>query len=555
MLRLLAGVALAVAPTFTGEAGGSTKFIDVAWEAGVRFQHVSGAGNEHHMPETYGSGVAFLDYDADGLLDLYWVNSGSLEDSESSLVATNALYRNSGDGTFVDRTKASSVGDAGYGMGVAVGDYDNDGDLDMYVTNYGPNVLYQNAMEADVPTFHILTHEAGVADDGWGTSAAFSDVDLDGYLDLYVANYLNYSIEDHPSCKVAGTDLTIYCDPRRFSTQRDRFFHNLGPAEGWAFKDRTEATGLVQDLGKELGVLFLDVDLDGDQDLYLACDLTPNLLFMNEGGLFKDRGLASGTSLNDEGELEAGMGVDAADVDGDGLPDLFVTNFQWQSNTLYRNLGGGFFLDATSALGLEGASMPYLGFGTGFIDYDNDSDMDLFVANGHVDENVEQYDAASRYEQRNQLFENQGRGRFSEVEAGSVMETEGVSRGTAFGDYDNDGDVDIAVSNSNGMAHLLQNQEGNHNHWLGIQLKGEANCDALGARVTVESGGRKRHLQVHRTRSYLSSSDARLLFGLGTKAEADAVTIEWPNGTVQVLGSTKADQYLVVMHPSADQAH
>ncbi len=554
MRRMKMGVALALVPLSISRAASTSEFVDVAWQVGIRFQHVSGAQGERHMPETYGSGVAFLDFDADGFLDLYWVNSGSLVDSGSTQVATNALYRNSGDGAFVDRTEACRVGDTGYGMGVAVGDYDGDGDLDVYVTNYGPNVLYRNETEAEGRRFRPVTDAAGVADDGWSTSAAFCDVDEDGYLDLYVANYLEYSIADYPSCKVDGTNLLIYCDPRRFAPQRDRFFHNMGPAGRWTFEDRTEATGLAQDVGKELGVIFFDGDLDGDQDLYLACDLTPNLLFLNEDGVFRETGLASGTSLNDEGELEAGMGVDVADVDEDGLPEIFVTNFQWQSNTMYRNLGGGFFLDATAALGLEGASMPYLGFGTGFIDYDNDGDMDLFVANGHVDGNVEQYDAASRYEQPNQLFENRGDGRFSEVETGQGgLGSTDVSRGTAFGDYDNDGDMDIAVSNSNGRSQLLQNQGGHNNHWLGLQLlRGKSNRDALGARVTVEFGHRQTHQQVRRARSYLSSSDARLLFGLGSKDEVDSVKIEWPDGTVQMLGRTKADRYLVV-HASDGQ--
>jgi hypothetical protein len=554
MRRLLMGVTLALLPLWMSRAESMAEFVDVARQAGIHFQHVSGAQGERLLPETYGSGVAFLDYDADGFLDLYWVNSGTLGDSGFVQVARNALYRNSGDGTFVDRTKACRVGDTGYGMGVAVGDYDGDGDLDMYVTNYGPNVLYRNESGGEGPRFRTVTDAAGVADDGWGTSAAFCDVDEDGYLDLYVANYLDYSLTDHPSCTVDGTNLLIYCDPRQFAPQRDRFFRNLGPAQGWTFEDHIEAAGLAQNVGKELGVIFFDSDLDGDQDLYLACDLTPNLLFLNEDGVFHETGLASGTSLNDEGELEAGMGVDVADVDEDGLPEIFVTNFQWQSNTMYRNLGGGFFLDATAAFGLEGASMPYLGFGTGFIDYDNDGDMDLFVANGHVDGNVEQYDAASRYQQPNQLFENRGDGRFSEVETEGLGPTD-VSRGAAFGDYDNDGDMDIAVSNSNGRSHLLRNQGGHNNHWLGMQLRGgRSNRDALGARVTVEFGDRRTHQQVRRARGYLSSSDARLLFGLGSRDAVDSVTIEWPDGTMQILGRTKADRYLLVVHPSDSQA-
>ena len=521
-------------------AAAESRFVDIAQSAGVDFVHRSGATGARYLPETYGAGAAFLDYDGDGVLDLYLVNSGRLPGLSNEPEAANALFRNEGVGRFADVTDATGVGDRGYGMGAAVGDYDNDGWADLYVTNFGANALFRNE---GVGRFADVTDAAGVGCPGWGTSAAFADVDLDGDLDLFVGNYLDYPTKDPLVCRIGNSEERLYCDPRKFDGQVDRLYIN----EGRAFADRTAEYGLVSTAGKELGVVFGDYDQDGDPDLYLANDLVPNMLYRNDGARFVDRGLASGTSLNDEGAVEAGMGVDMADADGDGDLDLFVTNFQWESNTLYSNLGGGFFADATVASGITRASMAFLGFGTGFFDCDNDGDLDLFVANGHVYDNVEKVDRAAEYAQRNQVLENDGAGTFVERgERGPGLALVQVSRGSAFGDIDSDGDLDIAVNNSNERPALLRN-DADVGGWLGLRLQGAAsNRDAIGARIALTTDGRTLVREVRRNASYLSSHDPRVLFGLGNAEVAERVEIRWPSGTVQVVESLPGRQYVAI---------
>jgi hypothetical protein len=519
------------------------RFVDVATESGVDFKHNNGARGERFLPETYGSGGAFLDYDGDGWLDLYLVNGGRIPGLSDVPLARNELYHNGGDGSFVRRADAAGVGDVGYGMGATVGDYDNDGDPDLYVTNFGPNVLYQNRGDGTFVDVSI-----GVDDGGWGTSAAFVDVDLDGDLDLYVGNYVEYPITDPLICRVGNSGERLYCDPRKFEGQSDRLYINGGSESGWGFVDRTRAMGLHGVQGKQLGVIFGDYDLDGDPDLYLANDMTPNMLYRNDGGHFVEKGLASGTSLNHEGGIEAGMGVDMADADGDGRADLFVTNFQWESNTLYRNLGHGFFTDATVASGINKTSMTYLGFGTRFFDYDNDGDLDLFVANGHVYDNVKKVDHASSYAQRNQLLENTGDGRYVENEdAGPGFDLQQVSRGAAFADYDNDGDVDIAVNNSGQQATLLRNDGGNAANWLGLVLRGvQSNRDALGARIKITVQGRTLVRELRSGGSYLSAHDPRMLVGLGAAEQVERIEVLWLGGAKQVVESVAGNQYLLI---------
>ena len=525
---------------FCCNAAAQSRFVDIAQSAGVDFVHRSGATGARYLPETYGSGAAFLDFDGDGVLDLYLVNAGRLPELSNAPEAANALFRNEGAGRFADVTLAAGVGDRGYGMGAAVGDYDNDGWADLYVTNFGANALFHNRGEG---RFADVTDAAGVGCLGWGTSAAFADVDLDGDLDLFVGNYLDYPTKDPLVCRIGNSEERLYCDPRKFDGQVDRLYIN----EGRAFADRTAEYGLVSTAGKELGVVFGDYDQDGDPDLYLANDLVPNMLYRNDGARFVNRGLASGTSLNGEGVAEAGMGVDMGDADGDGDLDLFVTNFQWESNTLYSNLGGGFFADATVTSGITRASMAFLGFGTGFFDCDNDGDLDLFVANGHVYDNVEKVDRAAEYAQRNQLLENDGAGTFVDRgDRGPGLALVQVSRGAAFGDIDSDGDLDIAVNNSNERPALLRN-DADVGGWLGLRLRGAAsNRDAIGARIELTASGRTLVREVRRNASYLSSNDPRVLFGLGNAEVAERVEIRWPSGTVQVVEGLPGRQYVVI---------
>ena len=525
-----------------GSAAAESRFVDVAQSAGIDFVHRSGATGARYLPETYGSGVAFLDFDRDGALDLYWVNAGRLPELSTAPPAANALFRNEGAGRF---ERSGGAGDRGYGMGATVGDFDNDGWADLYVTNFGPNALFHNRQGR----FADVTASAGVGCPRWGTSAAFADVDLDGDLDLFVGNYLDYPTDDPLVCRIGNSAERLYCDPRKFDGAVDRLYIN----EGLAFADRTAAFGLVSTAGKELGVVFGDCDQDGDPDLYLANDLVPNMLYRNDGARFVDRGLASGTSLNGEGGVEAGMGVDMADADGDGDLDLFVTNFQWESNTLYRNLGGTFFADATVAAGITRASMAFLGFGTGFFDYDNDGDLDLFVANGHVYDNVKKVDRAAEYAQRNQLLENVGAGAFVDRgDLGPGLALVQVSRGSAFGDIDGDGDLDIAVNNSNDRPALLRNDAVGGGGWLGLRLQGAAsNRDAIGARVELTTGGRTLVREVRRNASYLSSHDPRVIFGLGHAEVAERVEIRWPSGVVQVVEGLPGRQYVVIQEEDA----
>ena len=516
-------------------ATAEVQFVDVTAAAGIAFHHRNGATGEKHPYEPLGSGVAFLDYDGDGWLDLYFVNTAG----------PGALYRNRGDGTFEETTERAGVANSGCGMGCTAADYDNDGDTDLYITCYGPNILYRNNGDG---TFTDATVVAGVGDPGVAMGTAFADYDMDGDLDLYVANYLEYRPELNKYCaRVKG--IRIYCGPNAFPPQPDVFYRNNGDG---TFTDITESTGLVADAARELGAVFLDYDNDGDPDLYVCGDMTPNLLYRNDGGRFTEAGLMAGCSYSDEGTVLSGMGVTAGDYDNDGFFDLFVTNHQRETNSLYRNMGNGFFADVTFASGLGVPSLSSLALGTVFFDYDNDGDRDLFVANGHLDDNVELFDTDVTYPQQNQLFRNEGNGRFTEVanSAGPGLALMQVSRGVALGDYDNDGDLDLAVSNNNEPAVLLRNDGGNRNHWLALRLVGAgapfSNPDGIGARIKVVANDLVQVDEVRGGSSWLSQNDLRVFFGLGVKERIELVEIRWPSGVVQQLKDVEVDQLLTV---------
>lgn len=518
------------------------QFIDVAKAAGVDFHHTHGGSGELFYVETMGSGGGFLDYDGDGNLDIYLVNGAPLPGYRTAEAPTNRLYRNEGRGRFADVTAVAGVGDTHYGMGCAAADFDNDGDTDLYLTNFGPEVLYRNEGNG---TFADITRGAGVGDSLWSTSAAWLDYDNDGWLDLYMANYIDFSIEDHRPCYQRG--LRVYCDPDKYDSVPDRLYHNEGDGR---FKDATADAGLAQTPpGRGLGVACADYDLDGDIDIYVANDETPGLLLRNGGdGRFQEVGLFSGVSHNGSGEVESGMGVDFADYDGDGYPDLFLTTFSFETYTLHRNMGNGFFADVTEAVGLAEATFLPLGFGTRFFDYDNDGDLDLFCANGHIFHNVAQLESSLTYEQTNQLLRND-QGRFTDVSAsaGPAFQIARVSRGAAFGDYDDDGDVDILVTNNNGLAELLRNEGGSRQHWLTVRIVGtKSNRDGIGARLELWAGGRRQVREVASGASYLSTHDLRVHFGLGTSKRVDRLDINWPSGQVDRWEDLDADQFLVV---------
>ena len=538
-------MALAISLSGSGVGAGTPIFTDVTVESGIDFVHTNGATGRKYVIETVGPGAAFLDVDADGDLDVYLLNGAPTgPGAVPSPQLVNRMYRNSGAGTFVDRTAGSGLGDDGYGMGSCAADVDNDGDLDVYVTNFGPNRYYENDLPAG--RFVDRTAAAAVGDSAFSTGCAFADVDADGFVDLYVANYHDFSYANHKLCAEGGSGLQLYCGPESFNGVRDHLFRNQ--ADG-TFTDETEARGLLSTDGKELGVVFGDIDLDGDPDLYLANDKTLNFLYLNKGGgHFDETGLLAGVAYNEDGDVEAGMGVHLADYDGDMLPDLLVTNFQWETNTLYRNVGGATFLDETFNAGFGKSSIPYLSWGTQFFDVDNDGDRDAFIASGHLESDVEIYENTT-FAQRNQLFLNDGSGRFEEIIPiqGSALDERQVSRGAAFGDYDDDGDIDILVANVSERPQLLRNDTVGAGHWLRLRLEGtRSNHSAIGARVTLKAGSQQASAEVATGGSYLSQSDLRLHFGFGSATVVDSVSVSWPSGVVQVLTHVAVDQQHVI---------
>ena len=524
-------------------------FVDATDEAGIDFVHTSGRSGRKYGVETIGSGAAFFDYDRDGWMDLYIVNGGDLPGYVSEQRPKNALYRNAG-GEFVEIAEESGVADAGYGMGVNTGDYDNDGDADIFVTNFGANALYRNeGMEAGWH-YRDITAQTILGDDkSWSTGASFVDVDLDGDLDLYVANYLDYSFEEGEFQTAGGLRRPRrHLAPTEYPGRREFLFRN----DGGRFADITAAVGLLNVECRELGAVFFDFDEDGDPDLFQGNDATPNFLFRNDGGRFVEVGLFAGVAFNEGGKPEGTMGVDAADIDGDGRLDLAMTNFQWESNTLYRNQGDGLFKDASMAAGLAATSLDRLAFGINFLDADLDGDPDLYVVNGHIDEDIDRFDPQASYAQRDQLYLNDGSGRFTEIAAGLELTAALVGRGSAVADYDNDGDPDILLVNTAQRAVLLRNETRAKGQWLALDLKGSAsNRDGYGARVAVDVGGRVQIAEKRSAASYLSQNDARLFFGLGTGERAERVVIDWPSGVRQELGPLRGGQVVEGVEPDA----
>ncbi len=519
----------------------SVEFMEIREQAGIDFMHFDGRTNQRYFTETLGAGCGVFDYDNDGDLDIYFVNGADLKYPERSQ-ATNALYRNNGDGTFTDVTEEAGVGHKGYGFGCCVGDYDNDGWTDLYVTNFRSNVLYHNNGDG---TFTDVTREAGVDSPIWSTGCAFADVDNDGDLDLYVANYVLFSVETNRIWRVGR--VLVYSSPRVYDGLQDAFFRNNGDG---TFTEDSEAAGLINPTGRGLGVVFGDYDNDGDVDLYVANDANENYLYRNDGtGHFEDVALFAGVSFSEHGMVENGMGVDFGDYDNDGWLDLVVTNFHNQVNTLYHNEGNGFFTDVSSASHTGEISLPDMAWGADFFDYDNDGFRDLLIANGHYQDNVELYDKTTTYAQRNHLFRNHHDGTFTNVSmnTGSGMRSVEVSRGTAIGDLDNDGDLDIVISNSAHPPNVLINEGGEQaGHWLNLQLIGtQSNRSAIGARVTVISSGLRQMEEVRSGSSFCSQNDLRLHFGLGPASEA-TVEIRWPSGQIERFEHVAADQFLLV---------
>jgi hypothetical protein len=541
--------ALAAASAPTGQTPG-VSFTDAAEQAGIAFVHDHGGSGTRFLIETVGSGLAAADFDNDGWIDVYFVQCAATPGRVANRRLINTMLRNVGDATFVDITDAAGVGDESYGLAAAAADYDDDGFVDIYVTNFGANRLYRNNGDG---TFSEVGVTAGVDDDGSGASAAWADIDGDRDLDLYVTNYLQMTWENHKACGTP-TGMRSYCGPDVYPPESDVLYVNQGDG---TFRDGTVTAGVGNDAeGKGLGVVFADYDDDGDEDIYVANDGERNFLYVNNGdGTFYDDGLLAGVGFSEDGRPEAGMGTDWGDYDGDGRLDIVVTNLSRETNSLYRNVGQSMFSDVTYTAGLGTPSILLVGFGVNWIDVDNDADLDLFVANGHIIDNIQAFTDEIHYAQPNHLFINDGSGNFTESHEryGPGLALVKVSRGSAIADLDNDGDLDVLVNNSNQRADYLRNDGGNDaGNWLQMLLIGrDGNRQAIGARVTLRSGeaAQPTGMQVQEVKagsSYMSSSPATLHFGLGDETAA-AATIRWPAGATEQVDALQAGRLYVIV--------
>ena len=536
-------VLLLGAPAWITRAQGiNVHFTDVTDQAGIKFKHVS-TPEKKYIVESMSGGVALFDYDNDGYLDIYLVNSLTVDLVKSKQKTRSALYHNNGDGTFTDVTDKAGVGDIGWGMGAAIGDYNNDGWDDIYVTCLGANHLLKNNGNG---TFTDVTQKAGVGDPRWSTGAAFVDYDNDGKLDLFVSNYVDFDVNNLPefgkgrTCQFKG--VPVQCGPRGLKGAGDSLYHNNGDG---TFTDVSKKAGVSDPDGYYgLGVIASDFDDDGLVDIFVANDSTPNFLYHNNGdGTFKDVGFPAGVAVNENGGEQGSMGVTLGDYDHDGRLDLFITNFDDDYNTLYRNDGKGSFTDVSYAAKVAAVSLPYVGWGTWFFDYDNDGWPDLLVVNGHV------YPQLPTYRQRNFVHRNNRDGTFAEVGAqlGAPFTEKHTGRGVAFGDIDNDGDVDVVINNLDGPPQLLRNDGGNAGNSVLIKTVGvKSNRDGIGARIKIVSGDLTQIGEVYSGGSYLSQSDLRVHFGLEKRTTIDLIEVHWPSGTVDKVTNLSANKIFTI---------
>jgi hypothetical protein len=555
LLALFTGLPVPASATDPGDE----LFTEIAEDAGLHFQYFNGMSGEYYFPENLGGGVALFDYDKDGDLDVYLTQGHMLGEGKTLKDAlfppragtrfSDRLFRNDialdGNGKpviqFTDVTEAAGIDAAGYGMGVTTADIDNDGWVDLFVANFGSYQLLHNNGDG---TFNDVTQKAGVDAPGWGVSAAFLDFDRDGHLDLYVANYVHFELAKNKPC-YGLSGARDYCGPNFFRPMQDRLYRNRGDG---TFEDVSVDAGINHAAAPGLGVISGDFNQDGWMDIYVANDGEANQLWVNQkDGTFKDEAFMAGVAVNMEGAPEASMGVDAADFDGDGDEDLFMTHLLGETNTIYVNDGEGWFEDRSIATGLAAPSKGYTAFGTTWFDYNNDGWLDLFVANGDVRVMPILVRAGDRYplHQPNQLFANE-QGKFKDItaQAGTVFQLSEVSRGVAVGDVDNDGDSDIVVANSNGPVRLLINNTGNRNHWLGLRLLNEQGQDAIGARAVIRlSDDRSLWRRVHVDGSYASASDPRILAGLGDSSKIRTTLVYWPSGSIEEWPDLAVDRF------------
>jgi hypothetical protein len=514
---------------------------DVTGKTGITFRHVDGSSGNLYIMETVSAGLALFDYDNDGDIDIYFLNGAALKGTAYKTLPRNALYRNNGNFRFTDVTDTSGLGDTGFGLGVAVGDYDNDGHADIYVNNYGPNVLFRNNGNG---TFSDVTEKAGLGGtDDVGAGACFLDMDNDGHLDLYVSNYILFSYEKNVVFMRGPTKT--YASPTAYRYPADSLYHSNGDG---TFTDVSGISGISAHQGTGMGAVCFDYDDDGDTDIFVANDSMENFLFENDGaGKFEEMALMAGVAYDLNGKPQGNMGVDCGDYDNDGLLDLYVTSYSREWAVLYKNLGKGIFEDVTFSTGSGEETYANATWGTGFADFDNDGDRDVFVAVGHLQPEV--YSDLLAYHARNELMMNTGDGKFVNVTdtCGDGLQVKQSSRGAAFDDLDNDGDVDVVVLNSRSEPTILKNETENNNHWLQVRLIGtKANRSAVGARVKVTAGELTLIDEIHSGRGYQSHYGLRLSFGLGNHSTVDTLEVSWPGGETDRYKNIQANQMITL---------
>jgi hypothetical protein len=549
-LRILAGTAgyakLSSLPAVASTSPSAYPFEEVSSAASrITWVHTAGKSAEKYLPETTGAGCAFLDYDNDGWMDIYLVNSGKCDFYNPNSPLRNALYRNNRDGTFTDVTEKAGVAGTGYGQGVAVGDYDGDGFPDMYVTQYGRSILYHNNGDG---TFTDVTEKAGVAAPGWASSAVWFDYDNDGRLDLFVCQFVEFSKSKNLPC-TAYNNKPGYCVPRLYKPTPSWLFHNNGDG---TFTDVSKSSGIGKYLGKAWGVVASDLNNDGKMDLFVANDTTANFLFMNRGsGRFEEIGALAGVGFSEMGRPRSGMGVDAADFNQDGWMDLFVANIDHEKYSLYQNNHDETFDDQAGATGIGAATRLMSGWGLKFFDYDNDGNLDLFLANGNPDDLIETMQKDVTYREPLLLFHSDGKTLHNvSAESGPVFARDLSARGLAIGDFDNDGAVDVLVSVNDSAPLLLRNTAAKENHWLGVGFVGrKSNRDAIGARITYQAGDLKRSRTKVGGGSFLSSHDPRVVLGIGKRTKIDWLEVRWPEpgGTTERFTDLPIDKYIIVV--------